>query len=157
VGFDVCEVCRAIRRALGFNVRHDAVLVGTGHLGSSILAYGGFARYGLHIVAAFDTDRNRVGTEIAGCRVKSVRALKPFVRNHGIRLGIVTTPVEGAQQTADRLVAAGARAIWNFTPTRLSVPPDVAVRDEPISLGLSELTYHLIEDEASEPVRRKVS
>lgn len=157
VGFDVCEVCRAIRRALGFNVRHDAVLIGTGHLGSSILAYGGFARYGLHIVAAFDTDRNRVGTEIAGCRVKSVRALKPFVRNHGIRLAIVTTPVEAAQQVADRLVAAGARAIWNFTPTRLSVPPDVAVRDEHISIGLSELTYHLIEDEASEPVRRKVS
>ena len=31
----------------------------------------------------------------------------------------------------------------NFTPTQLSVPDGVLVRNEHISLGLSEITYHL--------------
>jgi redox-sensing transcriptional repressor len=143
VGFDVCEVCRAIRNALGFNETHPAVLVGTGHLGSSILAYNGFARYGLHIVAAFDSDSHKVGTEVVGYTVKSVRTLKPFVRKHGIKLAVVTASIEGAQQVADRLVSAGVRAIWNFAPTKLNVPADIMVRDEHLSLGLAEITHCL--------------
>jgi NADH/NAD ratio-sensing transcriptional regulator Rex len=35
------------------------------------------------------------------------------------------------------------KAIWNFTPTRLTVPPGVMVRNEHISRGLSEIAYHL--------------
>jgi redox-sensing transcriptional repressor len=154
VGFDVCEVCRAIRKALGFNEKHQAVLVGTGHLGSSILAYNGFARYGVQIAAAFDSDAHRVGTEVAGYTVKSVRNLKAFVRKNRIRLAVVTTPLDGAQQVSDRLVAAGVKAIWNFAPTRLTVPPDVAVRDEHISIGLSELTHHLVEARTGKGTRR---
>ena len=32
VGFEVCEVCRAIRTALGFDRTYQAVLVGAGHM-----------------------------------------------------------------------------------------------------------------------------
>ena len=61
------------------------------------------------------------------------------------RLGdaILTTPVEVSQKVTDRLVSAGVKAIWNFTPTRLEVPPDVLVRNDHISAGLSEIAYHL--------------
>jgi redox-sensing transcriptional repressor len=141
VGFDVCEVCRAIRFHLGFDHRYEAVLVGTGHLGTALLAYSGFASYGLHIVAAFDSDK--VGGEIAGCKVKPMRAMKPFIKRRGIRLVILTAPHEVAQKLADRLVSAGIKAIWNFAPTRLTVPLDVLVRDEHISLGLSVIAHHL--------------
>jgi redox-sensing transcriptional repressor len=48
-----------------------------------------------------------------------------------------------AQTYADRLVSAGVKAIWNFTPTRLMVPPDVLVRNEHIAIGLAEIAYHL--------------
>ena len=143
VGFDACEACGAIRMALGFDQKHDAVLVGAGHLGTALLAYSGFARYGLNIVAAFDRDKSRVGRKIAGCPVKATRAMKPFIRRHGIQLAILTTPVEVAQELADRLVSAGVVAIWNFTPSHLRVPPGVLVRNEHISLGLSEIAHFL--------------
>ena len=52
VGFDVCEVCRAIRVEIGFDRTHDAVLIGAGHLGGALLASSGFARSGLQVVAA---------------------------------------------------------------------------------------------------------
>lgn len=143
VGFDVCEVCRAIRAVLGFDQEYEAVLIGAGHLGGALLAYSGFAGYGLHIVAAFDNDKRRIGSRIGGCTVKSMSALKPFITRRGIRLAILTTPVEVSQKVADRLVSVGVQAIWNFTPTRLAVPPGVLVRHEHISRGLSEIAYHL--------------
>jgi len=143
VGFDVCEVCRAIRAALGFDQKYEAVLIGTGHLGGALLAYPGFARYGLHIAAAFDSDKRKIGGTIAGCTVKPMRAMKPFIKRHKIRLAILTTPVEVSQKLTDRLVSAGVKAIWNFTPTGLAVPDGVLVRNEHISIGLAEITYHL--------------
>jgi redox-sensing transcriptional repressor len=143
VGFDVCEVCRAIRVVLGFDQTHEAILIGTGHLGGALLAYSGFARYGLKIVAAFDNDKRRIGSRIAGHTVKSMRAMTPFIKSRKIRLAILTTPVNVAQKLTDRLVASGIKAIWNFTPSRLTVPSGVLVRNEHISIGLSEIAYHL--------------
>jgi redox-sensing transcriptional repressor len=143
VGFEVCEVCRAIRVGLGFDQDYAAVLIGTGHLGGALLAYSGFARYGLHITAAFDNDERKVGTTIAGYTVKPMRAMKHFIRRHNVRLAILTTPMEVSQGLADRLVAAGIKAIWNFTPTGLTVPSDVLVRSEHISIGLAQIAHHL--------------
>ena len=143
VGFEVCEVCRAIRNTLGFDLRHEAVLIGTGHLGTALLAYSGFATYGLHIVAAFDQDKGKVGKSIAGCTVLPMRGLKPFIRNHGTSLAIVTTPAGAAQEVADRAIDAGVEVIWNFAPTHVTAPNGVLVRHEHISLGLAVIAYRL--------------
>jgi redox-sensing transcriptional repressor len=143
VGFDAGEVVNTIRGVLGFDRTHLAVLVGVGHLGGALIAYKGFARYGLRIVAAFDSDASKTGQELAGCPIRDTRGMSQFIKAHQIKLAILSTPVEVAQKTTDRLVAAGIRAIWNFAPTRLSVPGGVCVRDEHISLGLSQLAYRM--------------
>ncbi len=149
VGFDVCEVCRAITVALGFDRRYEAVLIGAGHLGGALLAYSGFARYGLCIVAAFDNDKHKIGTHIAGHTIRSMRSLKPFITKHKIDLAILAIPVQVSQIVTDRLVSAGVKVIWNFAPTRLTVPPGVMVRNEHISRALAEIAYHLKQSNSS--------
>lgn len=143
VGFDAADAIAAIRQVLGFDQTHLAILVGVGHLGGALLAYEGFARYGLRVVAAFDTDADKVGQEIAGCPVRAAKGMRDFVLRHQIRLAIIATPAPVAQKVADRLVAAGVQAIWNFAPVRLTVPGRVCLRNEHISLGLAELAHHL--------------
>lgn len=147
VGFDVCEVCRSIRVMLGFDQKYESVLIGAGHLGGALLAYSGFAagfaRYGLQIVAVFDNDKSKIGGKIAELTVKPMKEMKPLIRRRSIRLAILTTPAEVSQGLTDRLVTAGIKAIWNFSPTQLSVPSGVLVRNEHISVGLSEIAYHL--------------
>lgn len=143
VGYEVCEVCRAIRLVFGFNQPYPAILIGAGHLGQALLNYPGFVRYGLRIVAAFDKDPGKAGSSVAGVDVSGIRSMKPFVRNNKIRMAILTTPVAVSQTITDRLVSAGVKAIWNFSPTRLTVPDDVLVRNEHISLGLAQVAYHL--------------
>lgn len=143
VGFEVCEVCRAIRIVLGFDHGYESVLIGTGHLGGALLAYPGFAKYGLQIVAAFDSDQRKIGRRIGELTVKPMSDLKPFIRRRKIRLAILTTPAEVSQKVTDRLVSAGVSAIWNFAPTSLAAPPGVLVRNEHIARGLSEIGHHL--------------
>jgi redox-sensing transcriptional repressor len=143
IGYEICEVCRAVRLVFGFNRPYDAVLVGSGHLGSALLEYGGFARYGLRIVAAFEKDPEKVGSEIGGITIQSARGLKAYVKKNEIRMAILTTPISASQKIANRLVEAGVKVIWNFSPTRLQAPDDVLIRNEHISLGLAEVAYHL--------------
>ncbi len=146
VGFYADDVVHAIRHALAFDQIHLAILVGAGHLGGALIAYQGFARYGLRIVAAFDNDTDKVGRDVAGCAgcvVRHSRGMKPFIRQHQIPLAILATPSSVSQRIADRVVEAGVTAIWNFSPTRIVVPEGVFVRNEHISLGMAELAYHL--------------
>jgi len=153
VGYEICEVCRAIRHVFGFHRPYSAVLVGSGQLGSALLTYSGFARYGLRIVAAFDNDPEKIGTEIGAITVRSTRSLKAYIRNHSIRMVILTTPVSVAQKLADGVVAEGVKVIWNFSPTRLAAPPDVLIRNEHISMGLAQVAYHLNRLDAEDPRR----
>jgi redox-sensing transcriptional repressor len=143
VGFDVCEVCRAVRIACGFDQSYEAALVGVGHLGGALLAYGGFAKYGLHIVAAYDSSKRKVGRRIAGLVVRPISIMTAEIERRNIHLAILTTPVEVAQQLTNSLVLAGVVVIWNFTPAELVVPPGVLVRHEHISKGLSHIAYRL--------------
>jgi redox-sensing transcriptional repressor len=143
VGFDVCEVCRAVRVSLGFDQEHEAVVIGTGHLGGALMAYKGFEPYGFRIVAAFDNDRRKVGTTVAGVVVRPMKGMTNFIKRRRIRLAVLTTPASEAQKLTDRLVAAGVKAIWNFSPSHPTAPPDVLIRDEHISRGLSQIAYHL--------------
>ncbi|NNM07190.1 MAG: redox-sensing transcriptional repressor Rex [Gemmatimonadetes bacterium] len=143
VGYEVCEVCRAIRLVFGFDRPYPAILVGAGHLGKALLSYPGFVRYGLRFIAAFDNDPSKVGLTEAGLKVQGIRSMKPFVRKNNIKMAVLTTPVSVSQTITDRLVSAGIQAIWNFSPTRLTVPEGVLIRNEHISLGLAQVAYHL--------------
>jgi len=143
VGYQVCDVCRAIRRELGFDEPYAAVLVGVGHLGSALLNYASFEQYGLVIVAAFDGDNDKVGEVVGDLAIRSVHTLKRFIEENEVSVAVLTTPVEVSQRLAELVVDAGVKAIWNFTPRRLTVPDDVLVRNEHISVGLAEIAYHL--------------
>ncbi len=143
VGYDVCEVCRTIRSELGFDNTYEAVVVGAGHLGVALANYGGFDRYGLRVVAAFDSNPDVIGERFGQVAVRSVHDLKGFVEERRIPAAILTTPASVAQSLADLLVMAGVKAIWNFTPTRLNVPDHVLARNEHISVGLAEISFHL--------------
>lgn len=143
VGFSIAELKGRIREVLGFNDTYRTVVVGAGRLGGALVSYSGFAKYGLYIVAMFDSDESRVGSVMGGVLIQSVDKLEAVIQRHDVNMAILTVPAEAAQSLADRLVAAGIRAIWNFAPTSLSVGESVFVRHEHISVGLAELAYYL--------------
>ena len=142
-GFKVEELIATIYDFLGWNNLTEAFLVGAGALGSALLGYDGFRRHGLNIVAAFDVSPNIIGTTIHSMEIMPMDKLADLARRMQVKLGIITVPSSGAQDAADRLVEAGIKGIWNFSPIKLHVPDTVVVQREDISSGLAVLSVKL--------------
>jgi redox-sensing transcriptional repressor len=138
-GYPVNDLIKAIERFLGWDSVQDVVLVGAGNLGSALLGHQEFRLHGLHIVAAFDKNPQKVGTTIHGVRVLSIDSLEKEIRKMRIKVAILTIHSDVAQETAERLVNAGIRGIWNFTSFKIRVPEDVAVQTENLSSGYAML------------------
>lgn len=145
LGFGIEELVHDIERFLGCDNVNDALLVGVGGLGKTLLGYEGFAAYGLHIVAAFDVSPSVIGTKINGVPVLSIDKLAHTAESLGIKLGIITVPKAAAQETADRMIACGIRGIWNFAPTHLNLPAGVAVKNEDLAASLAVISKRLLD------------
>ncbi len=143
LGYGVEELMGTIEDFLGWNNTTEAYLVGAGNLGAALLGYQGFREYGLDIIAAFDADESKVGTEIRGKKIIHVKKLPEMIRRMGIKIGILTVPAYCAQELADNMVSAGIHAIWNFSPVKVIVPPNVIVQHENLASSLVVLSKKL--------------
>ncbi|HVN98093.1 MAG TPA: redox-sensing transcriptional repressor Rex [Syntrophorhabdaceae bacterium] len=143
LGYDVAELIETIETFLGWNNTTDGYLVGVGHLGGALLGYQGFKEYGLNIIAAFDSDESKVGTEMKGIKVLHVAKLPNMIRRMGIKIGILTVPGSSAQELSDVMTGAGIKAIWNFSPIKIKVPGDVIVQHENLASSLVVLSKKL--------------
>jgi len=143
VGFEISRVAEAIRKALGFENVFRAVIIGAGHLGGAIAAYEGFARYGLQVVALFDIDPGKIGLNVGHHVIQPLEKLEFVIKDRDVHLGIITVPADAAQECTDRMVKAGIKGIWNFSPVNLKIPPEIISRHEDLSVGLAYLSYHL--------------
>lgn len=143
VGYYVAELKKNIGGILGLDRHWSAAIVGMGHLGAALANYQGIARLGFRIAALFDADPVVIGTRLGTRRVEDVVHLGEIVAERRIEIGVIAVPAAHAQETADRLVAAGIRGIWNFAPIKLSVPESIPFVSEDLSVGLSSLSYYL--------------
>ena len=143
VGFAIPELIAAIERFLGWDSQTKAVLVGAGSLGTALLGYQGFQNFGFRFVGAFDHDPKIIGKWIHGRKVQAMRQLTPFVKRGEILLGVLTVPAVAAQATADLMVRAGIKGIWNFSTAKLQLPPGVVSQKEDLAEGLAVLSHRM--------------
>jgi redox-sensing transcriptional repressor len=139
-GYPVEQLISAIEHYLAWDVEQKAIIVGAGNLGSALTGYQEFRNHGLHIVAAFDSDPAKSGKSVHQIKIYKLDQLKEIVEAMNITLAILTVPSPYAQSSCDALVAAGIRAIWNFTNVKLKVPDDVLVQREDLSSGYAILS-----------------
>lgn len=139
VGYVRAELIFAIEEYLGCNKKKNAVLVGVGGLGSALLSYGGFSKYGIDIVEAFDSDPEKIGTTVGGKAVRGDDELASAVNKYGALLAIVAVPAVAAQQVCDCLAASGVKGILNFAPVQLKAPESVVVRNIDVAASLAIL------------------
>jgi len=142
-GYPVDALIAAVERFLGWDEMHDVIVVGAGNLGSALMGYPEFRIHGLHIVAAFDTNPEKIGQKIHGVTVLNLAELESKMKEYKVDYAILTVPSPQAQETADTLVRSGIRAIWNFTNTKLKVPDEVVVHREDLSSGYALLSVML--------------
>ncbi len=143
LGYDVALLARMIADLLGTTSLQPVILVGAGNLGRALLSYRGFQPEGFEIVAAFDcatlTPRDRRRRLL----IQPMEALPDFVRQHSVKMAILTVPAEVAQEVANDLVAAGITGILNFAPIVLHVPEEVMVNNVNLAIELENLSYFI--------------
>lgn len=142
-GFIVEELIDAMEVFMGYRNIRDAVIVGTGSLGTALMSYQGFEQYGIRICAGFDRTIGPEGGVIAGKPVFSADQLSAVCIRLGVRIGIITVPSENAQIVCDQLVAGGVKAIWNFAPIKLFAAKDILIQNENMAASLVVLSKHL--------------
>ena len=120
------EIAKVIKKCVEAGVE-VGVIVGAGNIGQAVAWYPGFSQRGFEPLAMFDVKPDLIGRVIRGVPVYSVTELKVFLQEHPATIGVVSTPARVAQQIAQQMIEGGVRAIWNFAPTHLDVPPQILV------------------------------
>ena len=129
VGYDINALVDVLEDFLGFTSQHKAFLFGVGSLGASLLHDTGLSQYGLEIVAGFDVREDLGGSMINGIPVFHMDDFPAKQKEYGATIGVITVPVEKAQEVTDRIIEGGIKALWNFTPFRIRVPEHIVVQN----------------------------
>ena len=143
VGYLLMSLMVGIEEFLGWNNTKDAFLVGAGSLGSALMGYEKFRKFGLNIVAAFENDPQKIGTQVHGREVLPIEKMVELARRMHVHLGVIAVPAPAAQAVADLLVEGGIRALWNFAPVHLRVPEFVILQNEDLYPSLASLSFKL--------------
>lgn len=143
VGYSTGQIINKLQEILGLSQHTDAVLIGCGGIGSALLRYPGFRKYGLRISAAFDADFARVNQRVGDYVILPMEKCRSVINTFRVKVAILAVPADAAQEMADWLVRRGVQAIWNFAPIHLRVPAGIVVRNENLALGLADLIHRL--------------
>ncbi len=151
VGYYVKELKRHLRAILGLDRTVRVAILGAGNLGLALADYPGFRQEGFAIVALFDAERHKIGRRSkAGVRIFSVSEFRKAVTRDRIDIAVVAVPAESAQSVVNVAVQAGIRAILNFSPGTLKVPPGVKLKHVDLTVSLESLSFFLAREHAQE-------
>lgn len=142
-GRNLKELVCDLEAFLGYNECAKAILVGVGHLGEAFLKFSGFNDFGLEIICGFDVDDNKIGNTIKGKPIYSIEQIAKIVKEHDIKIAIITTPNNVAQSVCDLLAGAGIKGIWNFATVHLNAPKGIVIENVNLASSLAVLSHKL--------------
>lgn len=143
-GYNLTELHAEIGKILGIAEGHKTVLIGAGNLGRAIATHMNFSEYGCNLIGIFDDDPAKRDSEIAGIKVMPVAEMESFFAEHKPQIAILCIPKTAAQELADKLVALGIKAFWNFSHYDIKIThKDVAVENVHLGDSIMMLSYAL--------------
>src|SRR2546421_2602385 len=141
VGYNVDSLVTQIRKILRTSGQHNIALFGAGHLGTAIATSDIFADHGFRVVAVFDVDEDKVGSDIGPLPVRHNSELRAVIEEEDIVVAVLAVPSVAAQELADELVDAGVKIIFNYSDALLAVPPEVTVHTSSPAVDLLYALY----------------
>jgi len=139
-GYNIKELIEVIGKIMDPSDVLNIAVVGYGHLGKAISSHILNKRPNLKIVAAFDIDPKKIGSNsVVTCY--SVERLREIISSKNITIALLTVSAYSAQQMAKALVSSGIKGILNFTSVNLSVPPDIYLEEYDMITSLEKVAY----------------
>lgn len=139
IGYKTSSLIKDFDNFLQVGTTTKAVIVGAGKLGRALLGYNRFNKFGVDILAAFDSDIDKIDNK----KIYSMNRLKTFIKDNKVKIGIITVPKENAVEVYETLVDAGVKGIWNFAQVILKKKAGVIVKQQNLALSLAHLNIML--------------
>ncbi len=143
VGYNIDALIEVLESFLGFTNMHKAFLFGVGSLGAALLRDSGLHHFGLEIVAAFDVNPELVGKDLNGIPIYHSDDFEAKMKEYDVNIGVLTVPINIAQEITDKMVDGGIKAVWNFTPFRIRVPENIVVQNTSLYAHLAVMFNRL--------------
>ena len=149
IGYYVKELRRHLRQILGLDRGVRVAIIGAGNLGLALADYAGFRDDGFEIVALFDTLKEKVGRRSrGGVLIYDIREFRKVAKREDVGIAVIAVPGEAAQAAVNTVVAAGVRAILNFSPGAFQVPRGVKLKSMDLTVSLEGLSFFLVQGDA---------
>ena len=145
VGYNIDALIEVLESFLGFTNMHKAFLFGVGSLGAALLRDSGLHHFGLEIVAAFDVNPELVGKDLNGIPIFHSDDFEAKMKEYDVNIGVLTVPINIAQEITNKMVDGGIKAVWNFTPFRIRVPENIVVQNTSLYAHLAVMFNRLNE------------
>ncbi len=149
VGYYVEDLIDHITGILGLDQHFRIAIFGAGHLGQALADHGRFNRRGFTVSVLFDSSPRKIDQKTRkGIPIVDVARCEEVLDRDRITIAVLAVPGEAAQALADRLAAAGIKAILNFTPVNLRLPPAVKLNTVDLTVEMENLAFFLSHPDA---------
>lgn len=146
-GYNVSELRAHIGHIMGVDQGHKMIIVGAGNIGRAVALASSFPQNGFETIAVFDSNENKIGTQIGQLTVQDVADMERYLSENTVDIAVLALPVSCAQEMADRLCSYGVKGFWNFAPLDLKLPKEASVVNVHLDEGLQVLSYRMMHNE----------
>jgi len=141
-GYSVDDLIDELNIILGKNEINKIIVVGAGNLGTALIKYEIFKKEGIHIVAGFDIDPERID-ENSNIPIYHANKLTDFIKSNNIHIGIIAVPENAAQSVFDIMINSGIKGVLNFSPFILKGSEEVVINNIYLQTELESLIYYV--------------
>ena len=143
LGYPLIDLSRELKKILGLDKKWSVIIAGAGNLGKALVKYKGFQKKGFTIKGIFDNNPSKIGKKLGHIFIYDIKEIEKIIQAENINIGILVVPADSAQEVADKMVAGGVRAILNFAPVHIILPPEIKIHNVDLSIEFEGLTYYL--------------
>ena len=143
LGYSVPELASALRDILGLGREWKVIIIGAGKIGAALAQYHGFRERGFVIIAAYDTNPDKIGRTLEGVEIRDMAQFDDDVAREHPDIAVLSIPTRDAQDVLERIERAGIKAVLNFAPAQLHTSADMAVKTVNMAMELEGLTFAL--------------
>ena len=146
IGYEVSGLKDSLLDVLGLKRIWKVAIVGAGRIGLALARHKGLTKSKFEIAAVLDKYPGRtIDGEDSGLEILHIDDLPSVAKEMDIEIGVIEVPGPNAQEAADAIVQAGLKAILNFAPTHIDVPPGIFVHNVDFTIYLENLAYYVNE------------
>ncbi|MBA7549078.1 Redox-sensing transcriptional repressor Rex [subsurface metagenome] len=143
IGYPIIDLEKELKKILGLDKKWSVIIAGAGNLGKALVKYKGFQKRGFIIKRIFDNNPSKIGKKLGHIFIYNIKEIEKFIQVENINIGILVVPADSAQEVADKMVRGGIKAILNFAPVHIILPPEIKIHNVDLSIEFEGLTYYL--------------